>query len=78
MTGLEEDEKKNCEGEMPADISTGEIRTEKETAGTIWTEEMDSGLEIEVEQGTEGEDMYRQKIGRKEICTGMQFIATQE
>ena len=77
MTGLE-DEKKNCEGEMPADISTGEIRTEKETAGTIWTEEMDSGLEIEVQQGTEGEDKCRQMIDMKEIRTGMQFIATQE
>ena len=44
VTGLEEDEKEKCEGEMPLDISTGEIRTEKETAGTIWTEDMESGL----------------------------------
>ena len=51
---VEEDEKENCEGEMPPDISTGEIRTEKETAGTIWTEERDSGLVIEVDRGTEG------------------------
>ena len=51
VTGREEDEEK-CEGEMPLDISTGEIRTEKETAGTIFTEEMDSGLESEVEKGT--------------------------
>ena len=63
---------------MPPAISTGEIRTEKETAGTIWTEEMDSGLEIEVEQWTEGEDTCRQKIDRKEIRTGMQILATQE
>ena len=63
---------------MPPDISTGEFRTKKETAGTIWTEEMDSGLEIEVEQGTEGEDTCRQKIDRKEIRTGMQILATQE
>ena len=54
VTGLEEDEKEKCEGEMPPDISTEEIRTEKKTAGIIWTEEMDSGLDIEVEQGTEG------------------------
>ena len=76
LTGLEEDEKEKCEGEMPPDISTEEIQTEKETAGTIWTEEMDSGLEIEVEQGTEGEDMCRQTIDRKE--TEMQILATQE
>ena len=31
VTGLEEDEKEKCEGEMPPDLSTGEIRTEKET-----------------------------------------------
>ena len=37
---------------------------------------MDSDLEIEVEQGTEGEDTCRQKIDRKE--TGMQILATQE
>ena len=40
---------------------------------------MDSGLEIEVEQGTEEwEDTCRQKIDRKEIRTGMQILATQE
>ena len=35
-------------------------------------------IEIEVEQGTEGEDMCRQKIDRKEIGTGTQILATQE
>ena len=74
MTGLEEDEKEKCEGEMPPDISTGEIRTEKETVGTFWTEEMDSGLKIEVGEGTEGEDKCRRKIDRKEIRTGTQII----
>ena len=54
VAGLEEAEKEKCEGEMPPTILTGEIRTEKETAGTAWTEERDSDLEIEVEQGTEG------------------------
>ena len=59
-------------------ISTGEIRTEKETAGTIWTEQMDSGLEIEVKQGTEGGDKCRQMIDGKEIRPGTQILATQE
>ena len=46
---------------MPPDnISTGEIRTGKETSGTIWTGERDSGLEIEVDHGTEG----RKIVGR--------------
>ena len=39
---------------------------------------MDSGLEIEVEQGTEGENTCRETIDRKEICTGTQILATQE
>ena len=72
VAGLEEAEKEKCEGEMPPDISTGEIRTEMETAGTIWTEDRDSGLKIEVEHGTEGEDKCRQMIDGKEICTGTQ------
>ena len=63
---------------MPPYISTGEIRTEKETTGTIWTEEMDSGLDIEVEQGTEGKDTCRQNIDRKEIRTGTHILSTQE
>ena len=62
----------------PDNISTGEIRTEKETAGTILTEERDSGLEIEVEQGTEGEETSRQMIDGKEIRPGTQILATQE
>ena len=79
VTGLEEDEKEKFEGEMPPDnISTGEIRTKKETAGTISTEERDTGLEIDVEQGTEGEDKCRQMIDGKEIRTGTQILATQE
>ena len=78
VTGLEENDKEKCEGEMPPAISTGEIRTEKEKAGTILTECMDSSLEIEIEQGTEGEDTCRQKIDRKEIRTGTQILATQE
>ena len=78
VTRLEEDKKEKCEGEMPPYISTGEIRTEKETAGTTWTEEMDSGLQIEVEQGTKGEDKCRQEIDRKDMRTGMQILATQE
>ena len=48
-------------------ISIGEIRIEKETGGTIWTKERDSGLEIEVEQGTEGEGRCRQITDGKEI-----------
>ena len=36
---MEEAEKEKCEREIPPDILTGEIRTEKETAGTIWTGE---------------------------------------
>ena len=39
---------------------------------------MDSCLEIEVEQGTEGEDTCRQNIDRKEVRTGMQILATKE
>ena len=38
----------------------------------------DSGLEIEVEQGTEGHDKCRQNIDRKEIRTGTHILATQE
>ena len=63
---------------MPPDILTGEIRTEKETAGTAWTGERDSDLDIEVEQGTEGEDKCRQMIDGKEIRPGTQILATQE
>ena len=48
MSGLDEAEKKKCEGDMPPDMLTEEIRTEKDTAGTAWTEERDSDLEIEV------------------------------
>ena len=66
VAGLEEAEKEKCEGEMPPDISTGEIRTEIETAGTIWTEDRDSGLKIEVEQGTEGSThVDRRLTGRR-------------
>ena len=55
VAGLEEAEKETCEGGMlPDNISTGEIRTEKEMAGKIWTEERVSGLEIDGEQWTEG------------------------
>ena len=77
VAGLEEAEKEKCEGEMPPTILTGEIRTEKETAGTAWTEERDSDLEIEVEQGTEGEDKCRHNIDGKEIRTGTQILAIQ-
>ena len=76
VAGLEEAEKEKCEGKIPPD--TWEIRTERETAGTIWTEEMNSGLEIEVDQGTEGHDTCRQNIDGKEIRTGTQILATQE
>ena len=75
---LEEAEKEKCEEEMPPDILTGEIRTEKETTGTAWTEERDSDLQIEVEQGTKGEDTCRQEIDGKEIHTGTKILATQE
>ena len=79
VAGLEESEKEKCDGMMtPDNISTGEIRTEKETAGTIWPEERDSGLEIEIEQGTEEEETSRQMIDGKEIRPGTQITATQE
>ena len=53
--GLDGPEKEKYQGVMtPDNSSTGEIRTEKETAGTIWTEERDSGLEFEGKHGTEG------------------------
>ena len=68
VAALEEAEKEKCEGGMPPDnISTGEIRTEKETAGTIWTEERDSVLEIEVELGTK----RRKSVGRR--LTGRRY-----
>ena len=44
--------------DAPDNISKGEIRTENETAGTICTEERDSGLEIEVEQGTTSKSSF--------------------
>ena len=46
-------------------ISTWEIRTEKETSGPIWPEERGSCLQIEIEQGTEGEETSRQMIDGK-------------
>ena len=59
---LDEAEKEKGEGNMPPYILTGEIRTENETAGTAWTEQKDSDLEIEVEH------KCRQKIDGKEIA----------
>ena len=44
----------------------------------MWTADMDSGLEIDVEQGTEGEEKCRQHIDRKEIRTGMHIPAAQD
>ena len=44
IAGLEEAEKEKCKGVMTPDNNlTRQIRTEKDTAGTILTEERDSG-----------------------------------
>ena len=58
MAELGEAEK--CEEVITPDNSTEGNRKEKETAGSISSEDRDTIIESEVEHGTEGEDTSRQ------------------
>ena len=57
-------------------LLTREIRTGKEAAGNISTEERRMCIEIEEEHGALLEDTRRKLNGWKEICSGTQNLET--
>ena len=73
--GLEEHE--NGEGFLAPDNSLAEQNfNEYENAGHISSEDRDTNIEIEGEQGTEGEETGRQLMDGKGIRPGTHMLAT--
>ena len=73
----ETEEKEKCERVMtPGNSSTEESRNGKETAERSSSEDMGTLIEIEGENGTDGEGTDRQLLGGKGIRTGTQMLAT--
>ena len=74
---LEETEKEKCERVMrPGNSSTEESRNGKETAERSSSEDMGTLIEIEGENGPDGEGTDRQLLGGKGIRPGTQMLAT--
>ena len=73
----ETEEKEKCERVMtPGKSSTEESRNGKETAERSSSEDMGTLIEIEGENGTDGEGTDRQLLGGKGIRPGTQMLAT--